>query len=71
MEVYIDDMLIKSQSLGDHLAHLREAFSLMRLHHLRLNLDKCAFEVESVKFLGFLVRKKGIEMALEQSTVVL
>ena len=71
MEVYIDDMLVKSQSREDHLAHLREAFSLIILHHLWLNPDKCAFKVESEKFLVFLVSKRGIEMVPEQSTVVL
>ena len=55
MEAYIDDMVVKSKSREDHLAHLREAFQLMRLHDLRLNVDKYAFGVESGNFLGFLV----------------
>ena len=71
MEVYIDDMLVKSKSRRDHLAHLREAFQLMRLHNLHLNLDKCSFGVESGKFLGFLVSNRGIEMAPEQARTVL
>ena len=40
MKEYIDDMLVKSKSCEDHLAHLRKAFQLMRLHCLRLNPDK-------------------------------
>ena len=55
MEVYIDDMLVKSKSREDHLAHLREAFQLMRTHHLRLKPDKCVFGVGSENFLEFLV----------------
>ena len=55
MEAYIDDMLVKSKSRKDHLAHLREAFQLMRSYCLRLNPDKYAFGVEFGNFLGFLV----------------
>ena len=67
IEVYIDDVLVKSKSRSNHLAYLREAFQLMRLHHLRLNPDKCAFGVKFEKFLGFLVSKRGIEMVPEQA----
>ena len=63
MESYIDDMMVKSQLHEDHLTHLRVAFQLMRLHHLRSNLDKWAFRVESRNFLRFLVSIRGIEMA--------
>ena len=63
VEVYIDDILVKSRSQKDHLAHLREAFCLLRRHRLRLNLAKCAFTVSSGNFLDFLVSQRGIEMA--------
>ena len=65
-EAYIDDMLVKSKSRKDHLAHLREAFQLMRSHLLLLNPNKCAFGIESGNFLEFLVSQRGIEMALYQ-----
>ena len=55
MEAYIDDLLVKSKSRKDHIAHLQDVFQLMRLHRLRLNLDKCAFRVRFGNFLGFLV----------------
>ena len=71
MEAYNDDMLIKSQSREDHLTHLREAFQLMRLHPLQLNPNKRTFRVESKKFLGFLMRKRGIEMAPEQFKAII
>ena len=64
MEVYIDDILVKSRPRKDHLAHLREAFCLLWQYQLRLNLAKCAFAVSSSNFLGFLVFQRGIEMAL-------
>ena len=59
MEVYIDDMLVKLKSRDNHLAHMQETFQLMRQHHLRLNLNKCTFGVESKKFLSFLVSVKS------------
>ena len=64
MEAHIDEMLVKSRLREDHLAHLREAFEFMRKHRLRLNPKKCAFEVRSGNFLGFLVSQRGIKMAL-------
>ena len=66
MEAYIDDMLVKSKFRGDHLTHLREAFQLMRKHVLRLNLEMCAFGVDSRNFLGLLISQRRIEMALGQ-----
>ena len=71
MEVYIDNKLVNLESRNDHLTHMREAFQLMRLHHLRLNLDKCAFEVKSGKFLDIFVSKHGIRMTLKQARAVL
>ena len=61
MEVYIDDMLIKSLKDADHIAHLKEAFGILRKHRIMLNPSKCIFGVSSGKFLGFLVTKQGIE----------
>ena len=66
MEAYIDDMLVKSKSREDHIAHLQDAFQLMRLHRLFLNPNKCVFGIRFENFLGFLVSQTGIEMALGQ-----
>ena len=66
VEVYIDDILVKSRSRKDHLAHLREPFCLLQEHQLRLNPAKCTFKVSSRNFLGFPVCQIGIEMALGQ-----
>ena len=70
MEAYIDDMMVKSKSWEDHFYHLRDAFQLMRLHHLRLNLEKCTFGVGSGNFLRFLVSQRGIKMAPGQVKVI-
>ena len=55
MEAYIDDMLVKSKECLDNTKHLQEAFELLRRYDKKLNPLKCAFEVSSTKFLGFMV----------------
>jgi hypothetical protein len=62
LEVYIDDLVIKSSSFGEHLAGLRLAFERMRQYNLMMNLLKCAFGVSAGRFLGFIVHEKGIEV---------
>ncbi|XP_070057393.1 uncharacterized protein [Nicotiana tomentosiformis] len=62
MEVYIDDMLVKSLNIGDHLKHLQETFDILRKHNMKINREKCAFGVSSGKFLGFMVSQRGIEV---------
>ena len=55
MEVYMDDMLVKSKEEQTHLDNLRETFATLRQYQMKLNLNKCAFGVASGKFLGFMV----------------
>ena len=55
IEVYIDDMLVKSKERFDHTKYLQEAFELLRRYDMKLNPLKCAFGVSSSKFLGFMV----------------
>ena len=59
MEMYIDDMLVKSPKAADYIAHLEEAFGVLWKHRMMLNPSKCIFGVSSGKFLGFLVTKRG------------
>ncbi|XP_070026443.1 uncharacterized protein [Nicotiana sylvestris] len=47
MEVYIDDMLVKSQQVGDHIQHLFDTFQILRKFNMKLNPEKCAFGVSS------------------------
>ena len=61
MEVYIDDMLVKSTTTKLHIAHLSEAFQILRNYNMKLNPTKCAFGVSAEKFLGFIVNHRGIE----------
>ena len=61
MEVYVDDMLVKSLKKDDHVSDLREMFALLRKYNMKLNLAKCTFRVGSRKFMGFMVNHLGIE----------
>ncbi|KAL0366910.1 UNVERIFIED_CONTAM: putative protein K02A2.6 [Sesamum radiatum] len=61
VEVYMDDMLVKSKKAQDHVTDLKETFSVLRKYGLKLNLGKCAFRVRGGCFLGFMVTQRGIE----------
>ena len=61
MEVYIYDMLIKSKEHPNHTRHLQETFELLHGNNMKLNPLKCAFGVNSGKFLGFMVTQRGIK----------
>ena len=71
MEVYIDDMLVKSTTAELHIAHLSEAFQILREYNMKLNPAKCAFEVSAGKFLGFIVNNRGIEENPDKIKVML
>ena len=49
MEVYIDDMLVKSKERPDHTTHLQQAFELLRAYDMKLNPTKCAFETKPTR----------------------
>ena len=55
VQVYVDDMLVKSRREDDHLEDLRETFNTLRSYNMKLNPGKCAFEVTAGKFLWFIV----------------
>ena len=61
VQVYVDDMLVKSRRKEDHLDDLREMFDTLRSYNMRLNPSKCTFGVMVGKFLGFMVSQRGIE----------
>lgn len=42
MEAYIDNIVVKSKVVGDHLSDLTETFEVLRKRHLKLNASKCA-----------------------------
>ena len=55
MEVYVDDMLVKSKEELTHLDDLKETFAMLRQYQMKLNPSKYAFGVAWGKFLGFMV----------------
>ncbi|XP_075669958.1 putative mitochondrial protein AtMg00860 [Castanea sativa] len=61
VEVYVDDMLVKSLDEEKHLDDLHETFDTLRRYNMKLNSSKCAFGVLLGKFLGIMVSHRGIE----------
>ena len=66
IEIYVDDMVVKSKVVSEYLGDLGSIFDVLRRHKLRLNASKCSFGVGSGKFLGYMVTHKGIEFNLNQ-----
>jgi hypothetical protein len=62
MEVYIDDVVLKSVGLEEHMSNLKLSFEWMKKYGLRMNLLKCAFKVISGMFFGFIVHEHVIQI---------
>ena len=62
IEIYIDDMVVKSKMVLEHLRDLRTIFEILRNYKLCLIASKCSFSVGSGKFLGYMVTHRGIEV---------
>ena len=71
VEVYVDDMLVKSLDEDKHLDDLQETFDTFRWYNIKLNPSKCAFGVLSDKFLGFMVSYRGIEVNPDKIQAIL
>ena len=71
VQVYLNDMLVKSRREEDHLEDLRETFDTLRFYNMKLNLGKCAFGVTAGKFLGFMVSQRGIEVNPDKIRAIL
>ncbi|GAU19534.1 hypothetical protein TSUD_303470 [Trifolium subterraneum] len=61
LEVYMDDMIVKSEEEIDHTVHLKRVFDQARKFNMRFNPEKCMFGVKAGKFLGFYLTERGIE----------
>ena len=66
VKVYIDDMVVKSKLVSEHLVDLTSIFEILREHKQHLNASKCSFGVGSGKFLGYMVTHRGIEVNPDQ-----
>ena len=71
VQVYIDDMLVKSLHKNDHLDDLQETFDTLRSYNMKLNPSKCVFGVMVGKFLGFMVSQRGIEVNPEKVRAIM
>ena len=71
VQVYVDDMLVKSVRENDHLNDLQETFNTLRSYNMKLNPSKCVFEVTARKFLGFMVSQRGIVVNPEKVQAIL
>ncbi|KAF8108597.1 hypothetical protein N665_0107s0019 [Sinapis alba] len=66
IEIYIDDMLVKSLEAEEHISHLHQAFSTLRKYIMKLNPEKYSFGVSYGNLLGYIVTHRGIEANLEK-----
>ena len=66
IEVYVDDMVVKSKVVSEHAGDLTNIFGILRKHKLHLNASKCSFRVGSGKFLGYMVTHREIEVNPDQ-----
>lgn len=60
--VYLDDILVYSDSQADHVRHLREVLERLRKFALYASKKKCEFFIQEVEFLGFIVSTAGVSM---------
>ena len=66
IEIYIDDMVVKSKVVSKHVGDLKNIFKILRKHKLCLNASKCSFGIRSGKFMGYMVTHHGIEVNTDQ-----
>ena len=66
IEIYVNDMVVKSKVVTEHLEDFGDIFDVLRRHKLRLNASKCSFGMGSGKFLGYMVTYRGIEVNPDQ-----
>ena len=70
VEVYINDMVVKSKQEIRRVEDLQGTFEVLQRHKLRLNAEKCVFGVEASKLLGYLITNRGIEVNPDQIDAV-
>ena len=70
IEIYIDDIVVKSKAESKHVNDLENIFAILRKHKLQLNASKCSFGVGSGKFLGYMVIHRRIEVNPNQIKVI-
>jgi hypothetical protein len=71
IEVYVDEIVVKSKRIGDLVPDLTEVFAKLRQHGVKLNPEKCVFGVPRGMLLGFVMSERGIEANLEKISVIM
>jgi len=71
VEVYVDDIIVKSPNVQQHSADLAQVFKALRTYNIRLNPEKCTFGVDGGKFLGFMLTQRGIEANPEKCQTII
>lgn len=67
---YLDDILIFSETLEEHLAHIQNVFDRLRKHHLKLKLKKCSFLKAETNYLGFVINESGIKPEARKVNII-
>ena len=65
--VFVDDILIYSKSMEDHIEHLKEVFAILQANKLLLKRSKCSFAQNQLEYLGHIISAQGV--ATEPSKV--
>src|SRR5882724_8318788 len=68
--IYLDDILIFSDSLEEHQVHVRQVLGCLREYDLHSKPKKCLFHTQKIEFLGFMVTPTGISMDTAKTDVV-
>ena len=68
--VYLDDIIIYSNTFEDHLLHLDSVFKKIQEAGLTLKFDKCTFAASELKFLGHIITEKGVAVLPEKIEAV-
>jgi len=63
--IYMDDILIATERISEHLTILREVFEIAQRHRLKFRLDKCSFLYDRITYLGYLIYENGIQPSAE------
>ncbi|KAK3508456.1 hypothetical protein QTP70_029425 [Hemibagrus guttatus] len=67
---YIDDILVYSTSLEEHVHHVQAVLSRLQQNHLYIKPEKCEFHRTTITFLGYVISQQGVEMNLTKVHVV-
>jgi hypothetical protein len=70
VEIYIDDVVVKSKRYKEHLENLRKTLECARKHGLKMNPNKCALSISAGQFLGFLIHERGIEVGQKSISAI-